>query len=90
MPSFASVTVPATADCNATPIITVSWRAVNATGVAISIDGSGTFGTYPARGSAEVPFSCGSPSHRYTFTTQGANPPAREVRTVLQTPPDTG
>jgi len=85
-PSFASVSVPSTADCNTEPTITVSWRAGNATGVAISIDGSGVYGTYPSWGSAVVPFTCGPPSHRYTFTTQGEGTPAREVRTVLQMP----
>lgn len=92
VPAFTSVSVPSTADCEETPLIGVSWRAAHATGVTISIDGSGIFGTYPASGSAQVPFSCGPASHRYTFSTQGGGPVAREVRTVLQmsVPPTTG
>ncbi len=70
------------ADAGFPGTVHVSWRVVRATGVSISIDGPGIFMRYDGlSGEADVPFSCGEPSHTYLLTTIGGvgEPATREL-----------
>jgi hypothetical protein len=80
-----SFDVPQTVKCDAahptTPNVHLSWTTVNATGVAISIDGSGKYADYAANSSADVPFACSELQHTYEITTEGTGTPT--TRTVV-------
>ncbi len=54
----------------------VSWQVTGATGVDLSVDGPGLFGSFGPSGSQSFNFSCGGPvgsteTHSYTLTTTG-------------------
>ena len=54
----------------------VSWHVTGATGVTLSVDGPGLYGSYGPTGSQEFNFGCGGPvgsteTHTYTLTTTG-------------------
>lgn len=74
-PTIVSFEGPETVDCsqpNYDGFITLTWTIDNADGVALSIDGPGTYQSYPgAQRSERVPFSCGNVQHTYTLTTEG-------------------
>ena len=52
--------------------VTVSWKVSGAGGAAIAVDNPDTYGAfgsdYPASGSQELPFSCGSGTTTHTYT----------------------
>jgi len=81
--------VPQTVKCGAanqgTPLIHLSWTTASATGVTISIDGTGKYADYPAAGSADVPFACGAAQHTYLITTHGTGSPATKTVVVRRT-----
>ena len=96
-PAFASLDIPHTVSCldmngqliqgNVYPPI--SWNAINATGITISIDGPGIFGSYGPSGSftpqdETIPFSCSEPfKHTYLFTTTGGSGPAATKQVTI-------
>ena len=52
--------------------ITLTWNTQNATGVTISIDGPGIFGSYGPTGQQQVPFAGCNTAHTYTLTAKGS------------------
>jgi hypothetical protein len=69
--------------------ITLAWLVRRATGVALAIDGPGTYDSYSGTsGEANVPFACEEAKHTYTLTTTGGEgPPASVTRTVRRGEP---
>lgn len=78
-PAITAFSAPGTASC-AAGTVHLSWNATNTTGVILSIDPGQPysnawtkgFDTYPAVGSADVPFACPPPDgpyHVYVITT---------------------
>jgi hypothetical protein len=51
--------------------VTLNWTTTNATGVSISIDGPGVFGSFGPSGSRQVPFASCTSAHVYTLTARG-------------------
>lgn len=91
-PAITAFTVPSHEDCTdeTAGTITIAWSVVRATGVTVSIDGPGIFDTYPASGSADVPFACSQAqlSHTYTLvTTGGTGPAATSTKSVTARAP---
>jgi zinc-ribbon domain len=87
-PSIVSFEGPASVDCSAFPgTIHLSWRAANAQGTTLAIDGPGIYKSYPGvLGQDDVPFGCGGQSHTYTLTTVGGNgPPVSQTLVIPQT-----
>jgi hypothetical protein len=68
--------------CTTATTITLSWTTRNATSTTISIDGPGVYNTYPANGSASVPFACDGKSHTYLLTAKGPKGTATSTRVV--------
>ncbi|MBM3693237.1 MAG: hypothetical protein FJW77_08110 [Actinobacteria bacterium] len=72
--------------------VTLNWTTTNATGVSISIDGPGVFGSFGPSGSRQVPFASCSSAHVYTLTARGqGNAQVQQTITVQPavTPPTT-
>lgn len=80
--AIASFSAPSTVNCTSATTITLSWTTRNATSVTISIDGPGIYNTYPANGSASVPFACDGKSHTYLLTAKGPHGTATSTRVV--------
>jgi len=93
-------TTPAFASLNVAPIVScigvtgdawpsMKWSTTNATGITISIDGPGIFGSYGASGSITptdevIPFACSAPyKHTYLFTTTGGSGPAAAKKVTI-------
>jgi hypothetical protein len=76
-PSIVSFEGPATVDCASfSGTIHLTWRAANAEGTTLAIDGPGLYKSYPGvLGQDDVPFGCGGERHTYTLTTVGGNGP---------------
>ncbi|MBM3659066.1 MAG: hypothetical protein FJW95_06125 [Actinobacteria bacterium] len=60
------------ASANDSGQLTLTWSTQNATGVTISVDGPGIFGSYGPSGQQQVPFAGCNSSHTYTLTAKGA------------------
>lgn len=76
-PSIVSFEGPTEVDCSNFPgTIHLTWRAANADGTTLAIDGPGLYKSYPGvLGEDDVPFGCGGERHTYTLTTVGGNGP---------------
>jgi hypothetical protein len=83
-PTISSFSAPGQVTCKAATTITLSWTTKNATSATISIDGPGIYNTYPANGSASVPFACDGHSHTYLLTAKGSKGTATSTRVVSQ------
>ena len=64
--SDVSTTVP-------TPTVTLSWATQNATGVDLSVDGPGIYGSYGPSGSTTLNVPCNGATHTYLLTAKGSN-----------------
>lgn len=80
--SIASFSAPSQVSCTTSTSITLSWATRNATSVTISIDGPGIYSTYPANGSASVPFACDGKPHTYLLTAKGPKGTVTSTRVV--------
>jgi hypothetical protein len=72
--------------------VTLNWTTTNATGVSVSIDGPGIFGSFGPSGTRQVPFATCSSAHTYTLTARGqGNQQVAQTITVQPavTPPTT-
>lgn len=84
-PAFASLSAPQTVDCSSGfATVTLSWNAVRATQVTVSIDGEGIFDTYGPTGSEEFPFGCAEEQHTYLFRALGADGKVTSVTKVIK------
>jgi hypothetical protein len=84
-PEITSFVGADTVDC-VMSTVALTWETVRADGVTISIDGPGIYDSYPADGTAVLPFACGDPEHTYLLRTTGGTGPADEETLVIQTP----
>ncbi len=80
--AIASFSGPSQVSCTTSTTITLSWTTRNATSATISIDGSGIYASYPANGSASVPFACDGKSHTYLLTAKGPKGTVTSTRVV--------
>lgn len=64
--SDVSTTVP-------TPTVTLTWATQNATGVDLSVDGPGVYGSYGPSGSTTLNVPCNGAPHTYLLTAKGSN-----------------
>ncbi|TMM16987.1 MAG: hypothetical protein E6G01_07135 [Actinobacteria bacterium] len=80
--AIASFSGPSQVTCTTSTTITLSWTTRNATSATISIDGGGIYASYPANGSASVPFACDGKSHTYLLTAKGPKGTATSTRVV--------
>ncbi len=71
--------------------LTLTWATANTTGVTISIDGPGVFGSYGPTDSKQFPFVCPATSHTYLLTANGQNGQKIQQQIVVQgiVPPTT-
>ena len=81
---------PSAPTCLSNGQVLVSWSALHAAVVTITIDGAG-FGTFGASGSHSVPFACPPHAHTYGIVAQGANgqQATRSVQVNAGAPPPT-
>jgi hypothetical protein len=70
--------------CPGTGTIQINWSTANTTGVTISIDGGGVYGTYGPTGNAQVPFACPDTQHTYVLTANGTNGQNPQKTLVVQ------
>jgi hypothetical protein len=56
-----------------TPTVTLSWATQNATGVDLSVDGPGIYGSYGPSGSTTLNVPCNGATHTYMLTAKGSN-----------------
>jgi hypothetical protein len=54
------------------PTITLTWTTMNATGVDLSVDGGGVYGSYPANGNTQIIVPCDGNTHTYELTAKGS------------------
>jgi hypothetical protein len=55
------------------PTVTLSWTTQNATGVDLSVDGPGIYGSYGPSGSTTLNVGCTGATHTYQLTAKGSN-----------------
>ncbi len=53
--------------------VTLSWTTQNATGVDLSVDGPGVYGSYGPSGSTTLDVPCNGATHTYLLTANGSN-----------------
>ena len=54
-----------------TPMVTLTWTTQNATGVDISVDGPGVYGSYGPNGNTQISVPCNGATHTYQLTAHG-------------------
>jgi hypothetical protein len=55
------------------PTVTLSWATQNATGVDLSVDGPGVYGSNGPSGSTTLNVACNGATHTYLLTAKGSN-----------------
>lgn len=83
---------PASVNCSDASFpgtIHLTWTIANATGVDLSIDGTGIFTSYTGTsGADDVPFACSDDHHTYVLTTTGGvGTAATKTKTVTRSSP---
>jgi hypothetical protein len=80
-------------DCSAGNV-TASWRVTGADGAALAVDNPGIYGAfgsdYPASGSQQLPFSCGSGTTKHTYTLWPAGAKSVSKTISVSAPSDSG
>ena len=56
----------------ALPTVTLTWATQNASGVDLSVDGPGLYGSYGPSGSQTLTVTCNGSTHTYQLTAKGA------------------